>query len=418
MCLIPTTGGSCAAQDLVGAQSADPGFSNYAPGTYELTLAADNGLGATPTTTKYVFGVPQKDPSLASCPTPTPAVSLGNGGSASQNYSCITSGDEPNANTPNAFEILDPSATDPTLPSAWKTSLSTAAWTASTSSSSTLDGAKYDFGYALNFMFTNAATQDATLQYRVRDVDGGTVGTTPPGMITFHLTDTLTAGGIALTVGPAANYTIAGSSLNNNIVPSTAVATVTMVVDSTQFFPVGGSLASNTVPANGSFVFTPPMTGTYVALDCDYTGNKISQPLPIVTPVACQPDTFQFHLLAADNVTRSTNEGQVTIQINAQTSFSREGSPKSVFSQLGANCSSSCHGDSTNTLAQGAWIYNGSDFDATYKSLISLVTKGNGSGSTYFMAPCVTHESPMNFNMNSTECQTILNWINEGAYED
>jgi hypothetical protein len=262
-------------------------------------------------------------------------------------------------------------------------------------------------------MFTNAATQDATLQYRVRDVDGGTVGTTPPGMITFHLTDTLTAGGIALTVGPAASYTIAGSSLNNNIVPSTALPTVSMVVDSTQFFPAGGSLASNTVPATGSFVFTPPMTGTYVALDCDYTGNKISQPL-----VACQPDSFQFHLLAADNVTRSANEGQVTIQINAQTSFSRQGSNKSVFSQLGANCSSSCHGDSANTLAQGAWIYTAADFNATYQSLISLIIKGNGSGSTFFTAPCVTHLSPMNFDINSTECQTILNWINEGAYED
>jgi len=423
LCLVPTSGGSCVPQDVVGSQSADPGFSNYAPGTYELTLAADNGLAATPATTKYVFTVPQKDPSLATCPTPTPTVSLGNGGSVSQDYSCITSGDEPNANTPNVFEILDPTAADPTLPSAWKTSLSTAAWTASTNSSSTLAGSKYVFGYALNFMFSNAATQDATLQYRVRDVDGGTVGTTPPGMITFHLTDTLTAGGISLVVGPAANYTIAGSSLNNNIVPSAAVATVTMIVDSTNFYPLGGSLTSNTVPANGSFVFTPPMLGTpphaYVNVDCDYLGNKISQPLPIITPVACQPDTFQFHLLAADNVTKSSNEGQVTVQINAQTSFSREGSPKSVFSQLGLNCSASCHGDSTNTLAQGAWVYNGADFDATYQSLKHLVTiKGNANGSTFYLAPCFTHEPPMNFNMNSTECQTILNWINEGAYED
>jgi hypothetical protein len=83
------------------------------------------------------------------------------------------------------------------------------------------------------------------------------------------------------------------------------------------------------------------------------------------------------------------------------------------------NCSAACHGDSTNALAQGAWVYNGADFDATYQSLIHLVTsKGNGNGSTFYLAPCVTHESPMNFNANSTECQTILKWINEGAYED
>jgi hypothetical protein len=414
LCLISTAGGACVPQDLVGAQSANPGFSNSAPGQYQLTLAAGNGLAATPTTTTYVFTVNQKKPSVANCPS---TESLGNGGSP-QTYvfsACITSGDEPTANTPNAFEILDPTAANPV----WTTSISNANWTASTSSSSTFNPttSKYDFGYDLNFAFTNAATQNATLQYRVRDVDGdaapAATASPPPAGITFDLTDTLTAGSFMETVTPAPSYAISGAQLNNNIEPSGAA--VNMVVDSTQFFPAGGSLASTTVPADGSFVFTPPMIGNYVALDCDFQGNKIVQPVPTPNPlVTCQPDTFQFHLLAADNTATSKNDGTVTLQINAATSFSR--SPNSVFAQLGANCSSSmCHGVGGNA-AQSSWVYT-ADFDATYKSLIYLVTKGNGTGSTFYMGPCVTQDNNMHF-AGSTVCAAIQKWIDEGAYED
>ena len=209
LCLIPPTGGACAPQEVAGAQSALPSFNNSAPGEYDLTLAADNGLGGTQSK-KYKFTVTQKNPSLSACPS-TKSFAVGPSNPPIDFSGCITSGDEPAANLPNAFEIQDPST------GTWGTSVAATDWTASTTTSATLVGQQYVFAYALSFAFNNLATSDVpNLAYRVRDVDGNAGATGCPaagtvcGGIDLKLTDTLSAGGINLVLTPPAVFSSPG----------------------------------------------------------------------------------------------------------------------------------------------------------------------------------------------------------------
>lgn len=96
-----------------------------------------------------------------------------------------------------------------------------------------------------------------------------------------------------------------------------------------------------------------------------------------------------------------------------------------VYGTLASCAGSSCHS------AANTWTYTSQS--ATYTSLCStspssatnafcgnpaLVSPGDPRSSLLYTAPCVTHESPMNFASTSSECEAIYQWILEGAPYD
>lgn len=461
LCLIAPGASNCAATPLLGSGVATPAFSNYAPGEYDLQLIADNGIGGSlPTTFKLT--VPQHKPALNIHTPPQPgdcSTSLSNSTIATPNVfgpvasvdlsTCIIGGDELTL-VPNSFQLLDP------VTGTWGTAVSepSLSWTASATSSCNPVTLKCSYG--ISSAFNSRAVGDpgtgivAGLSYRVTDIDGDSV----TGLLNLLLTDTLTAGGGSKTFfsPPANSYAIPVASLSNVIVPASDI-NVTLVVPAnfgslpasvapppggTVQFPLGGSVPSTPQSAlSGQFITYTPPSSTF--LTCDVQGFDLLGG----NPTPCVGDSFWYYLVSGTGTATSPTLAEVFVKIQASTSFSHTGTANDVFKILDTNCSS-CHRTGTAPTSSGEayfhWAVTVGNPTTTFNSITGadLTYNVNGTnwtnhtptgGSTFgdatlaalFYNPCnaQSQHSMMDFNLSSTSsCQTILQWIKEGAHND
>jgi mono/diheme cytochrome c family protein len=462
LCVIAPGSSNCAATPLVGSGVATPGFSNYAPGEYDLQLIADNGIGASVPTT-FKLTVPQHKPALDIHTPPQPgdcATSLSNSTIAAPNVfgpvasvdlsTCIIGGDEPTL-VPNTFQLLDP------VTGMWGSAVSEASLSWNASATSSCNPATQKCSYGISSAFNNMATGDpgtgivTGLSYRVTDVDGDSV----TGLLNLLLTDTLTAGGGSQTffAPPASTYAIPVASLSNVVVPASDI-NVTLVVPAnfsslpasvappptgTVQFPKGGSVPSTPQSAlSGQFITYTPPSPTF--LTCDVNGNDVQSGNP-----PCVGDSFWYYLVSGTGTATSPTLAEVFVKIQASTSFFRTNTASDVYKILDTNCSS-CHETgitpTSSSEAYYHWAVTVGNATTTYNSITGTDTTNNVAGinwtnhtptggSTFgdatlaalYYNPCnpsSTH-SMNDFNLSSgspASCQKILQWIKEGAYND
>jgi hypothetical protein len=430
-------GASCAPEPIVGSTDASPAFAIMAPGTYLLTS------GTTPSQTYNVIVSPVLPTLTGNCQntpqSPAPAAA----GQTVTTPPCFTPGYELNG-TPNTFQVQDPqslawcpSTTAPTC-----TNVGTSAWSATTSSQSIVFG----------FTTSASANQVVTLNYRIID----SVNDLVASQMSFGLTDVLTAAPDQLTIGwtSATPYQISASTLtaNDSIVPPSDTA-VTLVVPTTPTtnppggtqFPLGGSIGSLPVSIGltGSFAYTPP-AGTFpwtgagqisTFLTCDINGNDIA-----TGTSPCGGDSFWYYLRSGDGKSTS-NTVQVTVKIQATTTFARGSSTNNVYSML--QLCSSCHTGTSTTTTDAAyhWSYSNSSTD-TYNCLTNNPAKPSGcnnagvnwtvSTPTGGAATTPSQTAPYVNVCDSTsshymtqyhlpmaaQCTTLQTWIAEGAHDD
>lgn len=463
LCVIAPGASNCAATPLLGSGVATPGFSNYAPGEYDLQMIADNGLGGSQPTT-FKLTVPQHKPALNIHTPPQPgdcAASLSNSTITAPNVfgpvatvdlsSCIIGGDEPTL-VPNSFQLLDP------VTGTWGAAVSEPSLSWNASATSSCSTATLKCSYGISSAFNNAAQGDpgtgivTGLSYRATDVDGDSV----TGLLNLLLTDTLTAGGGSQTffAPPASSYAIPVASLSNVVVPASDI-NVTLVVPAnfgslpasvapppggTVQFPLGGSVPSTPQSAlPGQFITYTPPSPTF--LTCDVQGFD----LLAGNPTPCVGDSFWYYLVSGTGTATSPTLAEVTVKIQASTSFSHTGTANDVFKILDTNCSS-CHETgitpTSSSEAYYHWAVTVGSATTTFNSITGADLTNNVAGinwtnhtptggSTFgdatlaalYYNPCnaSSQHSMTDFNLSSispSSCQQILQWIKEGAHND
>jgi mono/diheme cytochrome c family protein len=380
LCLVPTAGGSCATQPLVGGTSALPGFATNASGTYQLSLAADNGFGAS-TTPQFNLLVKQTPPTLtATCPAAVnapvlsmTAVNLGPTSTGGDN--CIVPGDGS-----NMLQIQDPSTMAWVAPTSGAP-LSTSVWSASVS------------GYTLTFEYLMAPITPVSLNYRVVDADGLTAGAgvefvylTHLNNLSFpiHLNNPL---GVAPAADNTGNFALSTATLLQGV-PAVEVSSLTIASN-----PTLGGVSPASIAPSGQFIYAVPTSNPVM---CDVNGQSISN-----INNACSGDPFTYYATVSGS---NLNTATITMQVLATTSFwqSTSGASTGIYGILGGTQCATCH-DPTSGSTQAAatihWKYSSggtlaSDSLATWNSVTSTVTSptiivpGTPSSSYLYLNPC------------------------------
>ena len=419
LCLVPTAGGNCAAQPLVGATSAEPGFATNSSGTYKLSLTADNGFGSS-ATPQFDLLVKQTPPALtASCPTTVnapvsilTAVNLGPAGTGGDN--CIVPGDGA-----NVLQIQESSS------SAWVSPTSGApltngVWSASVS------------GYSIDFEYLTAPAAPVSLNYRVVDADGLTAGSSLQFAYLTHLNDLPFQIHLnnSLGVTPAAdvsgNFALSTTTLLQGL-PASEVSSLTIAAN-----PAAGSVSPASIAPSGQFTYQVPSSQPVM---CDVNGQSI----PNGARLCSAGDPFTYYAtVGATNL----NTAKITMQVLATASFwqASPGAGGGIYGFMGGTQCASCHdpnSGATQLAATNEWKYTSggtvaNDSSATWSSLTANalstnVAPGDPNSSYLYLNPCYNNGAGMNAHgaggtaaqqLTAGQCAIIFQWILEGGYYD
>jgi hypothetical protein len=419
LCLVPTAGGACAAQPLVGATSATPGFATNLSGTYKLSLAADNGFGSS-ATPQFDLVVQQTPPSLTgSCP-PTvnapvstlTAVNLGPIATGGDN--CIVPGDGVNVlqiQESNSAPWVSPTSAAPLTNGVWSASVS---------------------GYSINFEYLTAPAAPVSLNYRVVDADGLTAGSSVEFVYLTHLNDLPFQIHLnnSLGVTPAAdgsgNFALSTTTLLQGL-PASEVSSLTIAAN-----PAAGSVSPASIAPSSQFTYQVPSSQPVM---CDVNGQSI----PNGGRSCSAGDPFTYYATVG---TTNLNTAKITMQVLATTSFwqASSGASGGIYGFLGGTQCASCHdpsSGSTQTAATDEWKYTSGgtvahDSLATWTSLTAntlttVISPGNPNSSYLYLNPCYNNGAGMNGHgaggtsaqqLTAGQCGILFQWILERGYYD
>jgi cytochrome c5 len=431
-CLQLPSSSTCSAQPT-GAATPTPSFDTSVPGNYLLQLTADNGLGVV-TTSAFHFTVADLIPIYVGAPPLTTPPTSPCPASLSTSYDPTHTAPPYQIDVSSCFNPLgDETAQSFSLT---MTDPPSTQWTA-TAAQTLVPGAVP----VINFAFTALAVGDATIHYRLCDVDGECA----TGQTTVALVAALTANAVnfrtylrpslpGLAVPPGFTATEFNLPLSltallqqDVIAPPDITVTLNATTPSAPGMPAAAGVLSVTTvvsdPGNGQtlpgFTYKPRAFGTPLVpyVTCDINGNGI-----ISGTAPCTPVTFT-QTLTATNATASS--APVNIEVRALTSFWQDTAPATntpLYTYLGATGScSSCHAGQDST-ASAQWTYTSGDSHTTWQSLrrwagqdFSGAAITDPASAAVYTNPCTGSNAHPLVNTGGQQCTTILQWVREGA---
>jgi hypothetical protein len=436
---------------LIGSTTALPAFNASNWGFYELQVTANNPLGTATPLTPILINAPQTLPNISGCVAQFANQSVANSTPTNPQVltldvsQCATLGDSPQ------LQLFDPS---------------TGQWGPTSQATGTSgDYTASIAAFAIKFSFAESAMTPVTLNYRLCDVadsvcdasdnSSNTHAGTANAPVVINIASTYTAlprpYSISLTANTAGSTPLATVltipvSCTGATTPPAECANTAALTEGDTILPLGsdfnlvlgtpsaGSVAPLTQTTNvaqsGTIQYTAPTTGF---VTCDINGKDINDP---THTQPCVPVSFTYDLQRASN-TAEHSQSNVTVKINATTSFSQGGSP--IYSML-AGCASGCHDltpvDCSATPNDGRcrWTYDPASATNTLNALkagackntagtLSCISAGDPSNSLLYLNPCGS--PPQNGHgagsqtlpaPTATNCQVLSKWLAEGAH--
>lgn len=430
---------------IVGTTSAAPGIDTTRHGFYELTLAAANGLGGTPTTSVFELNVPDLIPTLTNplCPGNQQASysTTANGTPISIVLApCFSpAGDPPftvmisydNGSTYHS-SIPDPTASNPAA----------LQWNATVMAPGSQGGVP-----TIAFAFTQDATANApSLLYQLCDFDNEcATGTVNVALLTqFGVSDaTFTA-----YVDPTTNPNFSSSTITVPASPAVAISAGSpslslaalnnsLNLDAPNFDLSFSNFSSGSLLESGSA--TTDLKGTAAQISSDVNSLVFTSSTPLTANCDLNGANCSAGTTFTDTLSygASSKSAMVTVNVRALTSFNSASNSQPSLSSIyqimqtpgqsgttnaGSSCASgSCHGSGGAGAVFWTFVPNPSGkttgASTTYSNISTLYTVGDPLHSELYTAPCQGSDTTMgnSFKETSTECQIIYQWILEGA---
>ncbi|HEV2443194.1 MAG TPA: hypothetical protein VGT07_11780 [Steroidobacteraceae bacterium] len=451
LCLIRTSGSTCASQPLDGDTTADPGFDTSQYGDYQLTLVATNDVGQSATQT-YEIDVANTVPEpsqVSNCPSglSAPYSSSSPGSAITVNISsCFTSFGDP----PYTLQV----SSDGTSYGSAVTG-SSVPWNATVvpGTPQLNSNGRNTTVPTISFNFNPSAAGNATVYYELCDTDNicatgnaaiapaGSLSVNPASLVAYWSpsafnpsnstsgTIAIPPSAVAINAGPAMSLGSLQSDVTLNVPSSLTVNLAFGALASGT-----GSLSSSSLSGNPSSLDSQIGTLTYAPpsafVTCDLNGDDLSTGTGTCTNSVSFTDT-----LSASGYANSGST--VSIDVQALTSFSRSDhrapSQLNIYSGVLATCNSSgCHA-SGGGGGTAIWSYDSGSEGNTYTSIIdavgsgstNVVVPGSPNASQFYLAPCTSTDTAAQglgmyqvFTTNSAQCQILFQWILEGAPND